>query len=223
MKKKIYDITPFTTTDYKDHISCIVWFTGCNMKCKYCYNPDIVNSLSGMYSEDDLLAFLSKRIGLLDAVVLSGGEASLHSLKSLCEKIKSMGFKIKLDTNGSKPEKVKELVELGLIDYIALDFKGPQLKYYDITKRNYFDRFIDVLDFLVDSKFNFEVRTTLHEDLLNENDINEMQKVLKEHGYRKTFYIQHFLETENLYHLKKSKKEFDKRKVDPILKIEYRN
>ena len=120
--KIIYDITPFTHIDYPDKLAAIAWFCGCNMRCIYCYNSDIVFSKRGKYSANELFAFLKKRINLLDGVVLSGGEPTLHDLVPLCKEIKSMGFAIKLDTNGLNPDRVKELVEMELVDYIALDF-----------------------------------------------------------------------------------------------------
>ncbi|HFQ61604.1 MAG TPA: 4Fe-4S cluster-binding domain-containing protein, partial [Epsilonproteobacteria bacterium] len=107
--KPIYDITKFTHLDYPDHLACIIWFAGCNMRCDYCYNKDIVFAKNGTYSLNDALAFLETRRSLLDGVVLSGGEASLQELIPFCKAIKKLGFSIKLDTNGTNPELVKEL------------------------------------------------------------------------------------------------------------------
>ncbi|TLP35808.1 anaerobic ribonucleoside-triphosphate reductase activating protein [Arcobacter arenosus] len=223
MKKIIYNITPFTTVDYKDHLSCIVWFNSCNMRCKYCYNPDIVNSKSGLYTIEDLINFLMKRVGLLDGVVLSGGEASLHDLEYICKCISTLGFNIKLDTNGSNPNMLKTLLDQKLLDFVAIDFKSTKDKFYDITKSNYYNKFLESLHILENSGIEYEVRTTLHEDLLDEDDINEMQTVLVENGYDKNYYIQNFLETENLSNLKLSEKHFDKSKLISDLNIVWRN
>lgn len=223
MKKIIYNITPFTTVDYKDHLSCIVWFISCNMRCQYCYNPDIVNAKMGEYTLDDLLDFLKKRVGLLDAVVLSGGEATCHDLFVICNQIKKLGFKIKLDTNGSSPEQLKELIENNLLDFVSLDFKANENKFKMITKSNHYESFLDSLNILKNSNINYEVRTTLHNDLLEENDINEMQTILVETGYDKTFYIQKFLEVENLTKLGSSNKIFDKNKLEEHLDICWRD
>ena len=223
MKKIIYNITAFTTTDYKDHLSCVVWFNSCNMRCQYCYNPDIVNSISGLYTVEDLLIFLNKRVGLLDAVVLSGGEATIHDLIPICKEIKALGYKIKLDTNGSNPNQIKELIKENLLDFIAIDFKAPKEKFKNITKSSHFDNFIKSLKILEESFIEYEVRTTLHNDLLDVNDINKMQKILYENDYKKEFYIQRFLEVENLSNLKISENSFDISRLDDKLNIIWRN
>lgn len=112
LKKLIVsDLTTFTHLDYPDHLACIVWLVGCNMRCDFCYNKDIVFSKNGSLSLQDVLDFLNKRVGLLDAVVLSGGEATTHDLFNFCKEVKSLGFKIKLDTNGLNPNQVKLLIE----------------------------------------------------------------------------------------------------------------
>lgn len=223
MKKSVYSLTKFTTTDYKDHLSCVVWFYSCNMRCLYCYNPDIVLAKEGNYTLNEVYAFLKKRVGLLDAVVLSGGEATNHDLIEICEVIKNLGFKIKLDTNGSNPKLLKKLLDNYLLDYVALDFKSTKEKFKEITNSNLYDSFLESLNLLKKSNIEYEVRTTLHEDLLDENDINQMQKVLKENDYEKEFYIQNFLEVENLSNLEASTKRFDKSKLENILNIVWRN
>jgi len=193
------------------------------MRCKYCYNPDIVNSKSGLYTIEDLCSFLMKRVGLLDGVVLSGGEASLHDLEYVCKCIADLGFNIKLDTNGSNPNMIKTLLNQKLLDFVAIDFKSTKDKFYEITKSNYYNKFLESLHLLKNSAIEYEVRTTLHEDLLDEDDINEMQTVLIENGYHQNYYIQKFLETENLSNLKSSEKLFDKSKLFTDLNIIWRN
>ena len=117
--KVVYDITKFTHLDFPNHLACIVWFSGCNMRCDYCYNKDIVFAKNGVYSYNDVIDFLKTRVGLLDAVVLSGGEATLHELVLFCKEIKKLGFLIKLDTNGTNPHAIKNLLDLNLLDFIA--------------------------------------------------------------------------------------------------------
>ncbi len=169
------------------------------------------------------ILFLKKRVGLLDAVVLSGGEATNHDLIEVCEVITNLGFKIKLDTNGSNPKLLKKLLDNYLLDYVALDFKSTKEKFKEITNSGLYDNFLESLNLLKKSNIEYEVRTTLHEDLLDENDINQMQKVLKENNYEKEFFIQNFLEVENLSNLKASTKRFDKSKLENILNIVWRN
>jgi len=195
--KVVYDITKFTHLDYPDHLACIVWFSGCNMRCDYCYNKDIVFAKDGIYSYNDVLDFLKTRVNLLDAVVLSGGEATSHDLVDFCKQIKELGFLIKLDTNGTNPHAINELLDLNLLDFIALDYKAPKDKFLKITHSNKYDEFSNTLDMLLASPIDFEVRTTLHNDLLNEDDINTIINDLYQRGYKNNYYIQKFLDTKN--------------------------
>ncbi|QDF28932.1 anaerobic ribonucleoside-triphosphate reductase activating protein [Halarcobacter anaerophilus] len=225
MKKIIYDITPFTTVDYKDHLSCIAWFISCNMRCLYCYNPNIVNSKSGEYTIEDLIDFLKKRVGLLDAVVLSGGEATNHNLVDICNLIKELGYKIKLDTNGFNPKMVEKLISFDLIDYIALDYKAPAYKFKEITKTTFNEKFFDTLDLLVDKNFAFEVRTTVHSNLLNENDINKIILDLKNREYQGIYYLQKYLHVDDtLGFTNEATNIFDKTLLfKDLIPIEFRN
>ena len=222
-QKIVYNLTPFTHLDFPNHLACIVWLSSCNMRCDYCYNKDIVFAKDGTLSFNDVLFFLQKRVGLLDGIVLSGGEATMHNLIPFCQEVKKLGFKIKLDTNGTNFELIKNLIELGLLDYIALDYKAPQYKFKEITHSNQFDIFSKTLDFLISSKFEFEVRTTIHNDLLDENDINFIIDDLIKRGCIKEYFIQDFLETQNnIGDLKSSNKKFDKTKINDNIKIAYR-
>jgi pyruvate formate lyase activating enzyme len=221
--KIFYDITPFTVLDYPDHLAAILWFAKCNMRCVYCYNKDIVFG-EGMYTQTDALDFLQKRVGLLEAVVLSGGEATLYDeLANFCRKIKRLKFKIKLDTNGSNPKMVQELVEEGLVDYIALDYKAPKEKFLAITKDKHFDRFSKTLNFLIQKKFNFEVRTTVHSDLLRVEEINRIIKDLTRRGYTGIYYLQPFVFTENtIGHISQEKNSFNQTELLSTLKVIWR-
>lgn len=191
----VYNLTKFTTTDYVGHLSCVIWFIKCNFRCEYCYNDDLVYSKTGNYSLDECLEFLKTRVGLLDAVVLSGGEASIHNLVDFCIELKKLGFKIKLDTNGTNPKQIKKLISLNLIDYMAIDFKATKEKFYEITKTNMYDEYIKTITYLIKINFDFEIRTTVHSQLLNSYDINEMISVLEDIGYKNTYYLQNFLQT----------------------------
>ena len=221
--RPLYDITPFSALDYPDHLASIFWFAGCNMRCSYCYNRDIVLG-EGLISEAEALSFLKRRKGLLEAVVLSGGEATLYApLPTLCETIKQMGFKIKLDTNGLNPDMVKILVENGLIDTIALDYKAPKEKYLSITKNKHFDRFSETLNYLIAQDFSFEVRTTVHSDLLGAGEINRIMQDLKRRGYRGTYFLQSFVYTEQtLGKVKPEKSVFEENELKDTLNVVWR-
>lgn len=221
--KSIYDYTSFTHLDYPNHLACIVWFSGCNMRCDYCYNKSIVYARTGKYSYEDVLDFLKSRIDLLDAVVLSGGEATSHDLVEFCQAIKELGFKIKLDTNGTYYNNVKELLELDLLDYVALDYKAPKEKFKTITHSNRYDEFSKSLNMLINSSINYEVRSTIHNDLLNVDDVNSIIKDLKQRGYSKTYYLQEFLDTEdNIGDIEAPISKFDKSQLIDDLEIVFR-
>jgi pyruvate formate lyase activating enzyme len=190
----------------------------------YCYNDNIVYTKDGKYTQNDILDFLKTRVGLLDSVVLSGGEATVHNLIPLCKEIKDLGFKIKLDTNASDLKQVKELINLNLLDYIAIDFKAPKNKFKEITGVSTYDNGIKTIQYLIDIDFNFELRSTINSSLLDENDINEMIKTIKELKYKNTYYLQNFLETpSNIGNISKSR-DIDKSKINNLgLNIQYRN
>jgi len=221
--KVIYDITKFTHLDYPKHLACIVWFSGCNMRCDFCYNKDIVFAKDGQYSYSDVLEFLKTRVNLLEAVVLSGGEATSHELVEFCKQVKELGFLIKLDTNGTNYNSVKELLKLNLLDYVALDYKAPEDKFMQITHSNRYDEFSKTLNLLIQSNIEFEVRTTLHSDLLDVDDINAIINDLTFRGYDNKYYIQKFLLTEdNIGNLTRAATSFDESKLSKALEIIWR-
>jgi len=189
----IYDITPFTLLDYPDKVACIIWFAGCNMRCLYCYNPDIVLG-KGKIGYTDVLAFLQSRKGMLEAVVLSGGECTMHgNLIELIRAIRMMGFLIKVDTNGSRPLVIEQLVKEGLVDYLAVDFKAMPINFVEQTGSDLFGSFERTITFLIASEQHFEIRTTVHSDLIDNADFNKMVDYLERMKYIGTYYVQHFI------------------------------
>ncbi len=193
--KNVYSLTKFTTTDYAGHLSCVVWLNRCNFRCLYCYNDELVFNKTANHTLNDVLNFLKKRVGLLDAVVISGGEATQHNLIDFCTEVKKLGFKIKLDTNATNLKQIQKLIELKLIDYMAIDFKAHKDKFYEITKTNLYDKFMETIKFLLKIDFDFELRTTINSYLLKEEDINKMIDTLIKLGYKNTYYLQNFLLT----------------------------
>lgn len=189
----IYSITPFTLLDYAHKSACILWFAGCNMRCLYCYNPEIVLG-KGTISFEKVLTFLHSRKNLLDAVVFSGGECLLHkNILQLIDQVKKMGFLVKIDTNGSKPNILQELIENKLIDYVALDFKAMPSQFEKITQSELFQPFEKSLHLLIKSQLPFEVRTTVHSDLIPEKDVHKMIGYLENNNYVGDYYIQYFV------------------------------
>ncbi|WP_242661193.1 anaerobic ribonucleoside-triphosphate reductase activating protein [Flavobacterium johnsoniae] len=191
--KAVYSITPFTLLDYPDKTACIIWFAGCNMRCLYCYNPDIVLG-KGKIDFETVLTFLKSRKGLLDGVVLSGGECSIHkNILDFIKQIKLLGFNVKIDTNGSSPRVLKKMIHEKLIDYAALDFKSLPAAFKTITQSNLFAEFEESLTLLMNSSIPFEVRTTLHSALINRSELAAMRNYLEAQNYEGNYYIQHFV------------------------------
>lgn len=220
----IYDITPFTMTDYPDKLSAIVWFAGCNMRCIYCYNTHVVTSTNKI-TQKECEEFLKSRAGKLQAVVFSGGECTLSdSFMPLLKVAKKLGFLTKVDTNGSNLELLKEAIEERLIDYIALDFKSDKKNFKLITNSNLYEKFKATLLYLISINFPFEVRTTIHSDFIDEKMVSKMSKMLEELGYKGVYYLQNFLNTgDNFGCLSSPITKFDPKKINSNLKIELRN
>lgn len=222
--RPIYSLTPFTLLDYPHQSACILWFAGCNMRCLYCYNPEIVFG-KGTISFDKALQFLKSRKNLLDAVVFSGGECLLHKKSiSFIAEVKKMGFLVKIDTNGSQPQVLKELIDKQLINYVALDFKAMPTHFEKITQSRLFLPFEKSFLLLLQSKISFEVRTTVHSELLNKNDIQQMISYLENMGYSGNYYIQNFVNgVPTIEKLNHSFKELEKEKLSTQkIKVHFR-
>ncbi len=228
--KKIFNsLTPFTLLDFNSYPSCILWFSGCNMRCPFCYNKDIVEN-RGEYSFKDFRTFLNIRQSLLQGIVLCGGEPTIHpEIIEIAKALKQLNYKIKLDTNGLNPTVIKKLIEDNLVDFIALDFKAPKSKFAQITKttESLFQNFLDTLELLINSNQDFEVRTTFHDSLLTTNNIYEILNTLKQYNYNKTYYIQNFMNsTQTIGNITNKNRINLSKIIDGSLynfKIEYRN
>lgn len=194
------------------------------MRCTYCYNSDIVLQ-NGNKTLSELFAFLQKRIGLLDAVVLSGGECTMFKdIIPVCQKIKELGFKIKIDTNASNPNILNSLIKQNLIDYVALDFKAPKGLFENITKSKFYEKTLESLKLLQKSDLNYEVRTTVHGDLLDEKAINEIIDTLHVNGYKGVYYLQNYLHVEKtLGNTKEQTKLFNKKLLSNKIPVKFRN
>lgn len=163
------------------------------MRCSYCYNPDIVLG-KGQISIAKALEFLQSRRGLLQGVVLSGGECTLHpTIFPLLERAKEYGFEVKIDTNGSRPKVLEALMARQLVDYVALDFKALEHRYHAVTKSGLFADFAESLSLLNRSGLPFEVRTTVHSELITHDDLRAMVGFLQQQGYKGNYYIQHYV------------------------------
>ena len=130
-KMKIHGLMKMTLLDFPGQVACTVFLGGCDMRCPFCHNSELLDmNAPEVMDENELYDFLSKRKGLLDGVVFTGGEPLLRrDIAPVMQKIREMGFKIKLDTNGNHPDRLKELVSSGLVDYVAMDIKNSPEKY----------------------------------------------------------------------------------------------
>lgn len=180
--------------DFPDHTACIVWLSGCNMRCLYCHNPQIVRG-KGRGTEAEVISFLEKRRGLLDGVVLSGGEATAYpDIVDFAERIKSLGFAVKLDTNGLRPDVLVRLLDRALVDYIALDYKASASKFKKVTGADKYNRFQETLEILCgQNAVPFEIRTTVHTGLIDEHDVNGILQDLSDRNFSGTYYLQNFI------------------------------
>jgi len=194
------------------------------MACPYCYNPRIVRD-NGTISTHEALTFLQSRQGRLEGVVLSGGECTLYpDLAHFCTQIKALGYKIKIDTNGSNPTLLKELIDCNLVDYIALDYKAPFVHYPTLTHYNHTKHLEESLNLLISRDFHFEVRTTWHNDLLHVSDINTIIHDLHVKGYKGVYYLQRYLHVEaTLGETKMEQTKIDLSQLSTAIPIELRN
>lgn len=189
-----------TLLDFPGHVACTLFSHGCNFRCPYCHNAMLVTEeKSGdVFSDEEILAYLKKRKGILDGVCFTGGEPLIQKeLPDFIRKVKELGFLVKLDTNGSFPERLKELVNEGLVDYVAMDIKNSLAKYGDtIDIKNFSTEKVEQsIDFLIGSSIDFEFRTTIVAEYHTIQDIEDIAKRIK--GAKK-YFLQNFVDSGNL-------------------------
>ena len=180
-------IDTFSLLDYDGLISIILFSPGCNYKCPYCHNYKSVVSSNELLSFNKIYDYLKERTGLVDAVTFSGGEPTLQKdLKEVIKEVKKLGYKIKLDTNGSNPEVINELLDENLLDYVAMDIKACPKKYdYVTATNNSFENIKKSIDIVKEKAPDYEFRTTLIEDYFSLEDIEEIGKLIQ--GANKLF------------------------------------
>lgn len=186
---KIGGVQKFSLLDYPDKISAIIFTSGCNFRCGYCHNPELFSSNSE-WDEEKVLQFLKTRQEKLDGVVITGGEPTIQKgLPMFIKKIKSLNFSVKLDTNGTNPHMLKDLVQSNLIDYVAMDIKAPLSKYKMITGIEPIG-VDESIRFLLKRKIPYEFRTTALSSQLLIKDFEEIGKLIS--GADK-YFIQKFV------------------------------
>ncbi|MFA8341855.1 MAG: anaerobic ribonucleoside-triphosphate reductase activating protein [Rhodothermaceae bacterium] len=167
--------------DYPGSVSAVIFTLGCNFKCPFCHNPELVlpEKFNTPMDEAEVFSFLENRKGLLDGIVITGGEPTIHNdLPEFIRKIKNLGFKVKLDTNGTKPEVVKQLLEAGLLDFIAMDIKATFNKYKILSGCDTnLDKLVESIELIKASDIDYQFRNTFVKPLLTDSDATEIKKI----------------------------------------------
>ena len=174
----IAGLQKMTLLDYPGKVACTVFLQGCNFRCPFCHNSGLLGaSDQPMLPEEELLAFLRKRQGLLDGVCITGGEPTLHTkFPELLRKIRQLGYAIKLDTNGYRPDVLKSLAGEGLLDYVAMDIKNCPARYSEtagVPNLN-MEKLEESIRFLIEGSLDYEFRTTVAEELHTPEDFQRM-------------------------------------------------
>ena len=189
----------FSLIDYPGKICAIVFTQGCNFRCPYCHNPELVKpSLFGKtIPEEEIFSFLEKRKGKLDAVEITGGEPTLQKdLVDFIHRVKEMGYLVKLDTNGSNPEMLEIIINHGLVDYIAMDIKAPLEKYKEVTHSVISpDKIKRSIRIIMNSNIKYEFRTTVVKSQLSREDIISIGKLIEG---AKLYVLQKFIPSKTL-------------------------
>lgn len=189
----------FTLIDYPRKVACMVYTIGCPFRCPYCHNPELVDeTCTTTINEKEVLTFLDTRKGMLDGIVITGGEPSMHGEKlfSFMKEVKKRGFLIKLDSNGVDPMFLQKAIDEKLVDYIAMDIKSPLTKYSQVVARP-----VDIeaikksIEIIKGSGVEYEFRTTVVKSMLSFDDIEAIGKEI--HGAT-TYYLQKFIPTKIL-------------------------
>ena len=197
---KVYGLQKLTLLDFPEHTAATVFTGGCNLRCPFCHNAPLVTGLSDFdaYGEEYVLDFLKKRRGVLDGLAITGGEPLLQAdIRSFIEKVRSLGFAVKLDTNGCFPEKLKELVNAGLIDYVAVDVKNSKEKYPMTVGREDVDlaKVEESVAFLMTGIVPYEFRTTVVKELHEVEDVGKIGQWIRG---AKRYFLQNFVDSGDL-------------------------
>ncbi len=186
-----------TLLDYPEKTACTLFTAGCNFRCPFCHNAALVTHIdnSNFFTEEYILDYLKKRTGILDGVCITGGEPLMHKeLPEFIKKVKDLGYLVKLDTNGSYPEKLQSLIDDGLLDYVAMDIKNCKEKYLETADCGE-SELLNVeksVDILKSSNVDFEFRTTIVKEYHTVEDIKKIAEWIK--GSKK-YFLQSFIDS----------------------------
>ena len=185
---KIGGLIKFTLIDFPGRPAAVVFTQGCNFRCRYCHNPELVypHLFAEPVAMEEIYSFLKRRQGTLEGVVVSGGEPTLHEdLPAFMADLKAMGYATKLDTNGTRPDMLRELLDKKLLDYIAMDIKAPLEKYSLITGVDFNPEVLkQSMDLIRQSGLEYKFRTTYDKEVLTDADISTITQRLNGKNYR---------------------------------------
>ena len=197
---RIEGLQKLTLLDYPGRMACTVFLGGCNFRCPFCHNSDLlpVGKVPAAVQEAELMEFLHKRQGILDGVCVTGGEPLLNAdIGTLLEKIKALGYAVKLDTNGSRPEALKALVGAGVVDAVAMDIKNSPARYAETVGMRAFDLtpVRESVAYLLTGAVPFEFRTTVVREFHGEDSFTEIGRWIK--GAPR-YFLQGFVDSERV-------------------------
>ncbi len=214
---KIGGLQRFSLIDYPGKIGAVIFTQGCNFRCPYCHNPELVDPdrYGPIISEEAALSFLDKRQGKLEAVTVTGGEPTLQpDLEFFLEELKKRGYLTKLDTNGSKPDILEKVIRRRLVDYLAMDIKGPLDAYQRIASAA-----VDIskiersIKLIMASGINYEFRTTVARSHLGLEDLVSVAKLIKQ---ARLYVLQPYIPTKTLAHPMPSEKTYTPEELSVI-------
>lgn len=194
----IYGYQKTTLLDYPGHVAATIFTGGCNFRCPFCHNSDLLLNNSSPISEEEIFRFLKKRQNILSGICITGGEPTLQKdLSEFIEKVRSLGYKIKLDTNGYRPEIISDLLSKHLLDYIAMDIKAGFSNYAlvcQIPNLN-IDTIQESISIIESSSIDYEFRTTVVKELHSVQDFKEIAEMISP---KSPYYIQSFKDSGNI-------------------------
>jgi len=191
---KINGLLKLTLLDFPGKTACTVFFGGCNFRCPFCHNASLVRGEGEDIPEEEFFKYLSKREGIIDGVAVTGGEPILQpSLPDFLRRIKEMGFLVKLDTNGSYPERLRSILEEGLVDYVAMDIKSSPEGYNRAAGCKVdMEKVRESVELLLSDKVDYEFRTTVAKGAVLFEDMEGIGRLI--HG-AKRYYLQGFVDS----------------------------
>lgn len=196
---KIHGLQKMTLLDFPGKVACTVFFGGCDLRCPFCHNSDLLDmNAPALMEEEELLSFLKSRQGLLEGVCFTGGEPLMRpELPDLCRKIKALGYPIKLDTNGFRPGPLRALIEEGLIDYVAMDIKNAPERYEATTGRMDLDLapLYESIALLKEGRVDYEFRTTVVAEFHDDASFPAIGEMIRGAG---RYFLQKFTDRESV-------------------------